>query len=276
MEKQNLVSVCIPCYNAAKFIGETLRSVLEQTYFNLEIIVHDDNSTDNTTAIVRSFDDPRIKLYVEEHRLGMSDGWNKMLSYATGKYMKVIMSDDIITRDCIEKQVAVFENYPRAQLPAVVVCRRDVISPSGEHVFTRALHLNVGENDAQKVVKKCLFWGMNVVGEPHLGLFRTETVKGVQFHATNTYVIDLDFYLKLLKKGSLYVQKEILASFRISSGALSTKLRKSQATMFGDLMEELYQDKYWHIHRFWVIWAKLVAHLLQIAKNIIYRSKRWK
>lgn len=90
-----LVSVCIPCWNAAGFIGETIRSVLESTWTNLEIIVSDDASTDATPEIVEGFDDGRIRLFRHETNLGAPGNWNRAIKHARGAYIGLLNHDDL-------------------------------------------------------------------------------------------------------------------------------------------------------------------------------------
>jgi glycosyltransferase involved in cell wall biosynthesis len=79
---KDLVSVCIPTFNGAQFIKQTLESVLGQTYDQLEIIIQDDGSTDNTLEIVRSFADPRITVRTSPENLGGASNWNAATSSA--------------------------------------------------------------------------------------------------------------------------------------------------------------------------------------------------
>ena len=66
MDSRPLISICIPCYNGAEFIARTLQSVLTQSLDNVEIIIGDNKSTDDSVAIVRGFSDRRIKLFQNE------------------------------------------------------------------------------------------------------------------------------------------------------------------------------------------------------------------
>ena len=77
MSEEKLVSVCINAYNRADVIAQTIESVLNQTYKNLQIIVVDDGSTDNTAEIVKSFDDGRIELYALPKNSGISNSNNE-------------------------------------------------------------------------------------------------------------------------------------------------------------------------------------------------------
>jgi len=95
MNKSPLVSVILPTYNGAKYIKETLESVINQTHKNLEIIIIDDCSTDDTVKIITSFTDTRIKFYQNETNLGIAENTNKALNYATGEFIMMQDHDDI-------------------------------------------------------------------------------------------------------------------------------------------------------------------------------------
>lgn len=99
------VSILIPVYNREKIILETLHSAVNQTYKNVEIIVVDNKSTDNTFEILKVFAEsyPNVKVYQNEENIGPVRNWKKCLDYATGEYAKILWSDDLITPDFIEK-----------------------------------------------------------------------------------------------------------------------------------------------------------------------------
>ena len=99
------VSVLIPTYNRAKIIMETLNSAVNQTYKNIEIIVVDNKSTDNTYEILKEFAKlhPNVKVYQNEENIGPVRNWRRCLDYATGEYVKILWSDDLIAPTFIEK-----------------------------------------------------------------------------------------------------------------------------------------------------------------------------
>jgi len=113
MADGKLVSVCINAYNSADVIAQTIESVLNQTYKNLQIIVVDDCSTDNTAEIVKSFDDDRIELYTLPKNGNISNANNECLHRARGEYIAHLDSDDIWIADKIEKQVKFLEENPQ-------------------------------------------------------------------------------------------------------------------------------------------------------------------
>lgn len=103
-------------YNREKYIAEAIESVLASTYSDFELIIVDDASTDNTVKIVKDFEekDNRIKLYINDKNLGDYPNRNKAASYAKGKYLKYVDSDDTIYPTCLEIMVRSMEKYPEA------------------------------------------------------------------------------------------------------------------------------------------------------------------
>jgi succinoglycan biosynthesis protein ExoO len=88
------VSVVIPAYNAAAFIARAIDSALSQTLKNIEVLVVDDASKDNTSDIVRSFDDPRVRLLINQQNLGAAGARNRALQEARGEWVAVLDADD--------------------------------------------------------------------------------------------------------------------------------------------------------------------------------------
>ena len=79
-------SILIPAYNGAEVIGDTLRSILSQSFSNYEIIIQDDASTDNTEEVVKSFGDPRIKFFRNEKNLGYPGNLEEARKKADGRH----------------------------------------------------------------------------------------------------------------------------------------------------------------------------------------------
>jgi len=109
-----LVSVLMTAYNRELFIAEAIESVLASTYSNFELIIVDDCSSDRTVQIAREYErkDPRVTVYVNEKNLGDYPNRNKTASYAKGKYLKYLDSDDTMSPDCLEIMVNGMEANP--------------------------------------------------------------------------------------------------------------------------------------------------------------------
>lgn len=105
---EDLVSIITPTYNCGKYIGETIESVLNQSYKNWEMIIVDDCSTDNTKEVVEKYvkKDNRIKYFFLEENSGAAVARTKAMKIASGKYMAFLDSDDIWFPDKLEKQLS--------------------------------------------------------------------------------------------------------------------------------------------------------------------------
>ena len=108
---KKLVSVIMPAYNCAEYIGDSIRSVQAQTYTDWELIIADDNSKDDTVRIVKKFADAdsRIVLIESQENLGPAGARNKAIEAASGTYMAFLDSDDIWHAEKLERQTAFME-----------------------------------------------------------------------------------------------------------------------------------------------------------------------
>jgi glycosyltransferase involved in cell wall biosynthesis len=107
-----LVSVLIPAYNRQDFILECINSALNQTYKNIEIIISDNCSTDQTLEICKtaSKKDPRIKVVSTLANFGPVANWLNCFNNSSGQYIKLLFSDDLLSRDCIERMVPAIQD----------------------------------------------------------------------------------------------------------------------------------------------------------------------
>ncbi len=107
-----LVSILIPVYNREKFIEQTVKSAISQTYKNIEIIIVDNKSTDKTWDLLKELvsQDKRIKIFQNETNIGPVKNWQKCINYAKGEYSKILWSDDLISNDFIEKTISFIKN----------------------------------------------------------------------------------------------------------------------------------------------------------------------
>lgn len=106
------VSVIIPSYNHEKFVKECIDSALSQTFQDFEIVITDDNSTDRTVEIIRSFTDSRIKLFVNTENRGASITSNNCIKYSKGRYIAMLSSDDTWHPEKLAIQVKYMEDHP--------------------------------------------------------------------------------------------------------------------------------------------------------------------
>lgn len=208
------VSVVIPAYNNEKTIVSTIESVKKQTYRNMEIIIIDDNSKDNTLQIIQEQreQDRRIKIVHNEKNLGMTENWNKCLHMAEGEFVKLVCADDLLDENEIEIEAEAMIKNPTVNLVESDTRLIDIYgNPTG--VFKR-YPMN-GIVSGRKVAKCALIWN-NFFGAPVNNLIRKSVLdKTKGFDNRFTYILDFDMWLKIACEGDVYIIHEVLNSFRI-------------------------------------------------------------
>lgn len=107
--KNGLVSIVLPTYKRAKVLPHAIRSVLNQTYTNLELIIVDDNSPDDTSYVVKSFDDARIRYVKNDANLKLPRTLNRGFSLANGAYLTWTSDDNVFADNAVEKMVDVLQ-----------------------------------------------------------------------------------------------------------------------------------------------------------------------
>jgi len=112
MVDEPLVSICIPTFNRAGMIDKAIKSALAQTYYNIEVIVVDNASRDNTAAVVATYTDKRLKYVKNERNLGLFGNFNRCVEVATGEYVHILHSDDYINPEFTASCMAFFKAHP--------------------------------------------------------------------------------------------------------------------------------------------------------------------
>jgi hypothetical protein len=269
-----LVSVVIPTYNGGPFIAQTVRSALAQTLHDLEIVVVDDASTDDTLETVRRLADPRLRILTSDANAGAGANWNRALRAARGRYVKLLCQDDVLAPTCLQRQVAAFDAEGAAL--TLVCARRLIIDERGRTIAQRGFARRVsgavpGPVAARLVIRS----GGNPIGEPSAVLFRKEdALRAGLFDESQQYVIDLDLWMRLLAMGALHVIAEPLAGFRVSAGAWSVALAGAQARQYCALAHRAAGDPRLALARPDVFIGCVMARLLNVARRALYVQVR--
>jgi glycosyltransferase involved in cell wall biosynthesis len=273
MQQQPLVSICIPVYNGAAYIDETIQCCLNQTYRNIEVIVSDNCSTDKTIELINKYNDSRIKIYSNTKNEGLLYNFKKVFTYASGKYMSFLGADDGMTLDAIEKSVAILESSEHQDV-VLVNSYIQIINDESKLVFTKKFIFGGGKFSSYWAIRSNFFYGSNTIGEPNGSVWRKEIydlVPEPKFINGNTWTTDLDLKFEILLHGKAYVIPEPLGKFRISAQSTSKKdLKFTQAKLFRRYAYSIYKDKRYKLSFFWVITASINSLLLEIARNVFY------
>ena len=223
------VSVCIPAYNSAAYIKDTVMSILNQTYQNIEVIIVDDQSKDNTFEIASSIQDPRIKVYKNEQNLGMVGNWNHCLELATGSFIKLICSDDMLDQNAIEKEANALIENPSANL---VESDTRLVDINGKKTGVYKRYPKSGLVDGKVVAKKALVL-KNYFGAPVNNMMRREAfIKSGGFDEKFTFILDFDLWLNIACQGDIFIIHELLNSFRIRNDSNTGDLVNNKQDVF--------------------------------------------
>jgi glycosyltransferase involved in cell wall biosynthesis len=144
------VSVVIPAYNAARWLAETVQSVLGQSYADFEVIIVDDGSTDGTAGVAQSVADSRIR-YIYQQNRGLSAARNAGTREARGRYIAFLDADDLFRPDKLARQVAVLDGCPEVGL---VTCGFEFIDEGGQRIGQQCSWLDCPKLDLPTL----LFW----------------------------------------------------------------------------------------------------------------------
>jgi glycosyltransferase involved in cell wall biosynthesis len=212
------VSVCIPTFNAASYVGATIDSVLKQKFQDFEIIIVDNCSTDHTEAIVAEHKllSEKIFFYKNEQNIGMADNFNKCLEYARGEYIKYLCADDLLLPDCLEQMVSGLDTHPEVSL----VCGgRLSINGYGNSFGLHRYSSQTQIVQGHKAITRCLF-GLNFIGEPSAVLFRKSELLA-RFRNDLPQLMDMDLWFRLLEKGHLLSIKIALCAIRFHDAQMT-------------------------------------------------------
>ena len=202
-----LVSIIMPSYNTANYIADSIKSIQAQTYTNWELIIVDDCSTDNSVEVIRSFDEPRIKLLKNEINSGAAISRNYALREAKGKWIAFLDSDDIWVPEKLEKQIKfMMDNNYSFTFTDYRICLNGEWMP----------YINTGPNiiNKRKMYDYCYFSTITVMYEREkVGLIQIADIR-----KNNDYAM----WLQAIEKSNAYRLPECLSYYIKHEGSVSS------------------------------------------------------
>jgi glycosyltransferase involved in cell wall biosynthesis len=236
---QPLVSICIPTYNAEGTVMSTLQFILSQTYHNLEVLVVDNASTDNTLSLLQQINDPRLAIHRNERNIGAEANFSRCIELASGEYIAIFHADDLYLPNMIEKQVRAFQDNPSVgavfTLASRINDRDEIIGESilpaklrGKRVYDfPEIFFSILENGNFLMCPSCI-----VRGKLYKELAPFD---GDKFGTS----ADLDMWLRILEKAPIAVLDEKLMSYRISTthGSYQFRYLRTEEADFFKVMD---------------------------------------
>ena len=234
-----LVSILMPAYNAEKFIGAAIKSILKQTFADFELVIINDGSIDNTEEIIKSFSDYRIS-YHKYLNQGVARSLNLGLKKCKGTYIRRHDADDISTADALEKQLKFLENNPHFSIVSSKIAfmtengkiAYNFTNP-GSDFFKNEYYIEVSKSNywqnrpivhATVLAKKSLF--------EDVGGYRTE------FPTAE----DIDLWFRILEKQSVAIINECNYYVRLH-GTSNTAIHGERNIFYRNLAYELFKER---------------------------------
>lgn len=241
MEKP-LISICIPTYNGEQYLEESLNSILLQTYKNIEVIISDDSSTDNTLKICHEFkENSPFPVHIYNHiPSGIGSNWNNCIDKASGKWIKLLFQDDIMETKSIEKML----NAALKHNLECIVCKRKIIDNKSKEIKSGEWYENF--NDLQKpagipidhffiLSKKNIknysfsrYHFYNIIGESCTSLFSKNLYRRVgPYNNKLKQILDYKYWIRVLKHFDIGIMPERLIQFRVHEAQTSNVNNKN-------------------------------------------------
>lgn len=211
--QKGMVSIITPCYNGAKYISETIESVISQTYVDWEMIIVDDGSKDNSVEIIKTYSekDNRIQL-VQQPNGGSSVARNKGISLCRGQYIALLDADDLWDSTFLEKQI----NYLKRKNAICVSCSYRRINDKSQEILHPLKVKSIITYKDMTVMNRigCLsgLYDSSKYGKIYL----REELKSIRD--------DYAYWLDIVKlEGIAIGNPEVLASYRVLSNSTTGK-----------------------------------------------------
>jgi len=222
-----LVCICVPTYNAADTVYETLKSILAQTYTNLVVHVSDNASTDDTLTVIESISDRRITIHRHDENVGGEGNFNRCIQYAEGRYTAIFHADDLYEPDMVAKQVAFLEAHLGA---GAVFTEAMLIDEMGNRIgelrLPQGIESQNGLYDFVTMFKAVLrhsnfFICPSVMVRTQVYQQEIKCWRGELFKSS----ADLDLWFRILRLHPVGYLTERLMRYRISNSQWSARVR---------------------------------------------------
>lgn len=224
-----LVSIITPSYNQAKYLEQTITSVLEQSYPSIEYIVVDGKSKDDSIDIIKKYAD-KLAYWVSEKDKGQADAINKGFSRATGEIIAWLNSDDYYLPGAVQAVVKVFEENPD-----IVLVYGNMLAVNEHGVTFNTM------NYRQLTLKDLLCF--NIIGQPAVFMRRSALQQTSGLDATFHFLLDHLLWIQIAKQGKILHVNQTWAAARYHAEAKNV----SKAAEFGReafrILETIAQDK---------------------------------
>ena len=205
LRDQPLCTIAIPVYNREELVRGAIESALAHPQQNIEILVIDNCSTDNTYEVAKSYDDPRLSVYRNDRNLGLFGNFNRCLDLATGKYVCILCSDDRHMPGFLEAGVPIMEANPDV---GILTSYLHMVDLEGCFLRNEAHHLQEGIYSGESAIRMFLMfqshYAFNIFNYPSGCLFRKTVLDQTEPFPTDWKLVgDIELYLRLMERSNL-------------------------------------------------------------------------
>ena len=213
-----LITVGIPAYNAERYIGAAIESILRQTFREWELVIVNDGSTDATPERIRSYKEPRIRC-VDQPNSGPAVGYNRAIAESRGRYFALLNADDVCLPDRLEYQLQSYvSGGPRVLFSVPDFIDSEGEPMSGDHFLTGRFRSD--SNTRAQTLERFFFHG-NFLCTPTLFAERDLLREAGPFNPALFNLNDFELWIRLVKKYPLCPDPKPVVQYRIHSGNLS-------------------------------------------------------
>lgn len=209
--KKDLVSVLMVNYNHADTIEQSIRSVLEQTYSKLQLIIVDDGSTDNSVEIINSIEDPRIEVYEEKENKQICAVTNIGMKKVRGEYFARIDSDDLWEKNKLELQVEYLKEHPEHKICFTHV---SIIDENDQVIDSELEKLYAVDYERQEEWLETFFFLGNCLPMTSVLMTTKIMVEIGDFNIAYRQLHDFDYWIRIAKRYPMAVIPKKLARIR--------------------------------------------------------------
>ena len=210
------VSICIPSYNSARFLGAAIESSLAQTFVDFELVVSDNASTDETKALCQRYTDPRLKYHRFETLVGQGANWNRCVSLAVGDFIALLHADDEYLPDFLARRLGQFRDSPETGIAFGAV---ELIDEDGRSVG-RSSFGNQAIAAAAPTFYENLLMGC-IINPASLMVRRSCYATAGPFDEDRLWGVDWDMWLRIAAMNAVSYTPAVSSRYRIhgSSGS---------------------------------------------------------
>jgi glycosyltransferase involved in cell wall biosynthesis len=271
------IAVIIPTYNRANLIGESIESVLRQTFADFEIIVVDDGSTDNTKEVVQSFNDPRIRYEYKENG-GVSAARNTGAKMTVAEYITFLDSDDTYLPDALEKMAAFLDAHKEI---GFVYGQAHIMKVGGVAYRVRKSSIYDYSTviDSIEQLREFIFYKPLNVSTFTARHACFDEIGG--FNEGMWWGEDYQFFVRLVKKHPAAYIAEPIANVRFHDTQLQNVVKPGREVAFLSILQEIFEDPdialkfadlkpqaYCHVYRTWLVDAAYDTDMKLVRKYL--------